>query len=304
MSSPSPARAASPPEALAGPVPEVRAPVPEVRAASAPEVLADPRRRRADWARQVADVLRRQVLQGAFADGLLPGEASLAQGFGALRNAIRDALGILAAEGLVVRVQGVGTMVATRKYPHGLDRLLGLAETLREHGEVVNEVRTAGLIVPPPAVAARLRPPGGTAATSVVYIERLRRLNGLPFSLDLTYLAPDIGAPLLAEDLAHRDIFALIEARAGQPLGGATRTVEAVNADPHTAAVLEAPPGAPLLMVERLTRLADGRPVDLEYIRVRGDRVVLHGELSRAAPADPPSKPFKYRPNGSSSCPW
>ncbi len=38
-------------------------------------------------------------------------------------------------------------------------------------------------------------------------------------------------------------------------------------------------------MVERLTRLADGRPVDLEYIRMRGDRVVLHGELSRGAPA-------------------
>src|SRR5580692_3624902 len=127
-------------------------------AAPAPEFPADPRRRRADWARPVADVLRRQVLQGAFAGGLLPAEASLAQGFGASRNAIRDALAILAAEGLVVRVQGVGTMVATRKYPHGLDRLLGLAETLREHGEVVNEVRTAGMIVPPPAVAARLRP--------------------------------------------------------------------------------------------------------------------------------------------------
>jgi len=120
------------------------------RATAVPEVVADPRRRRADWARQVADLLRCQVLQGAFADGLLPGEASLAQGFGASRNAIRDALGILRAEGLVVRVQGVGTMVAARKYPHGLNRLLGLAETLREHGEVVNEVRTAGMIVPPP----------------------------------------------------------------------------------------------------------------------------------------------------------
>ena len=297
MSSPSPARAAPPPEVRAAPPPELPA-EPAPRALAPPEVLADPRRRRADRARQVADVLRRQVLQGAFPDGLLPGEASLAQGFGASRNAIRDALAILAAEGLVVRVQGVGTMVATRKYPHALDRLLGLAETLREHGEVVNEVRTAGLIVPPPAVAARLRPPDGAAATSVVYIERLRRLNGLPFSLDLTYLAPDIGAPLLAEDLAHRDIFALIEAQAGQPLGGASLTVEAVNADPPTAAVLHAPPGAPLLLVERLTRLADGRPVDLEYIRVRGDRVVLHGELSRAV------KPLNIDRTGVSSCPW
>src|ERR1700722_15968374 len=142
------------------------------RAAPAPEVPADPRRRRADRARPVADILRRQVLQGAFPDGLLPAEASLAQGFGASRNAIRDALRMLAAEGLVVRVPGVGTMGAGRKYPHGLDRLLGLAETLREHGEVVNEVRTAGTIVPPPAVAPRLRPPRAAPATSGAYIHR------------------------------------------------------------------------------------------------------------------------------------
>lgn len=224
----------------------------------------------------MADVLRRQVLQDIFADGVLPGEASLAREFGASRNAIRDALGILRGEGLVTRVQGVGTMVAARKYPHGLDRLLGLAETLREHGEVVNEVRAAEIVVPPPAVAARLRVSG-----SVVYIERLRRLNGLPLSLDLSYLVPGIGEPLLSEDLEHNDIFALIESGTGQDLGGASITVEAVGADPHSAAVLEAPPGSAVLMVERLARLADGSPVDLEYIRIRGDRLVLRGELSR-----------------------
>lgn len=164
------------------------------QAVAAPEALADARRRRADRARQVADILRPQVLQGSFAGGVLPGEASLAQEFGASRNAIRDALRILRAEGLVDRVQGVGTKVTARKYPHGMDRLAGLAETLREHGEVVNEVRAA---------------------------------------------------------------------------------------DPHSAAVLQVPAGAAVLMVERLAHLGDGRPVDLEYIRIRGDRLVLRGELSR-----------------------
>jgi GntR family transcriptional regulator len=245
------------------------------RTGAAPARLAGPRRR-ADRARLVADVLRRQVLQDTFAGGPLPGEASLAREFGASRNAIRDALDILRAEGLIARVQGTGTVVTARKYPHGLDQLLGLAETLREHGEVRNEVRAAEVVMPPPAVAARL----GTSG-SVIFIERLRRLNGLPLSLDLTFLVPDLGQRLLGEDLVRNDIFALIERHAGQDLGRASLTVEAVGADPHSAAVLGAPPGAALLMVERLTRLADGRPVDLEYIRIRGDRLVLRGELSR-----------------------
>jgi GntR family transcriptional regulator len=233
--------------------------------------LADARRRRADRARQVADVLRRQVLAGAFAGRTLPGEPRLAADFGVSRNAVR-------AAGLVDRVPGVGTVPATPKYPHGLDGLLGLGEVMRGHGEVGNEVRTTGIVTPPAPIAARLAMPAGAP---VVYIERLRRLGGLPLSLDLTYLAPDIGQRLLGEDLAHHDIFGLIERLSGQRLGLAELTIEAISADPHSAAVLQTPPGAPLLMVERLTHLAGGRPVDLEYIRFRGDRLAMHGWLQR-----------------------
>ena len=138
-----------------------------------PDMLADARRLRSDRARQVADLLRRQVLAGAFipagpaskaetsagtgpdtdaghgpgtrpgARPALPAENCLAREFGVSRNAVRDALDLLRAEGLVERVPGVGTVVAARKYPHGLDHLLGLGETLREHGEITNEVRAA-----------------------------------------------------------------------------------------------------------------------------------------------------------------
>ncbi|TDD69018.1 GntR family transcriptional regulator [Actinomadura darangshiensis] len=243
--------------------------------------LAQARRRRADRARQVADVLRRQVLYGEFRSGALPAEAVLAREFGASRNAVREALDLLRAEGLIERRAGVGTLPVAEKYPHGLEHLLGLAETLREHGEVDNEVRTTGLITPSREVSSRLRQAPGEP---VVYIERIRRLNGLPLSLDLTYLARDLGEPLLAEDLARNDIFVLLERIAGQPLGTAEVVLEAVNADPHSAATLDAPRGTALLMLERLTHLADGRPVDLEFVRFRGDRIAMSGTLRRTRP--------------------
>ncbi|MFC4051296.1 MULTISPECIES: GntR family transcriptional regulator [Actinomadura] len=243
--------------------------------------LADARRLRADRARQVADVLRRQVLDGRFEGGALPAEADLVREFGTSRNTVREALDLLRAEGLVERCPGVGTLAVAAKYPHGLERLLGLAETLREHGEVENEVRTTGLITPSTEISDRLRTP---PREPVVYIERIRRLNGLPLSLDLTYIARDLGEPLLGEDLARNDIFVLLERIAGQRLGLAEVTLEAVNADPHSAATLDAPRGAALLMLERLTHLADGRPVDLEFIRFRGDRIAMSGTLRRPLP--------------------
>ena len=232
---------------------------------------APDRRPRADRARQVADLIRQQLLSVGFENDLLPDERVLSGQLGATRNAVRAALDLLRQEGLVERLPGVGTVVVGRKVPHDLYRLMGLGEVLTEHGTVVNEVRTAGSVRPPLGVARRLRL---AEDSSVVYIERLRRLNGLPLSLDLTYVAPEVGEPLLHADLQRHDIFQLIEQTSGHRLGAAELTVEAVNADPHSAAVLGVPRGTALLMLERLSHLEDGSPVDLEYIRFRGDRLV------------------------------
>jgi len=246
-------------------------------------VLADPtpiRRPRADRARQVADVLRHQIHAGAYDTGL-PAEQTLAAEFFVSRNTIREALAVLKNDGLIDRGRKVGTHVAVRKYDHGLDTLVGLKETFKDYGEVRNEVRAVQHLAAPPAVARRLQLEPGA---QVVFVERLRYLGDLPLSLDLTYLAPDIGAEVLEHPLETNDVFALIEQVSGQRLGSATLALEAVSADPHSAATLQVPDGAALLMLERLTSLDDGKPVDLEYIRLRGDRITMRGNLIRSQP--------------------
>lgn len=243
-----------------------------------------PSRPRAERARQVADMLRQQITSGRYDGGVLPDERELGRHLGASRNAVREALSLLRDEGLITRKQGVGTTVVMPKYGHGLDRLAGLAEALTGHGTVVNEVRAAHPVPDPPAaIVARLSLADGEGA---VYVERLRWLGGVPLSLDTSYLAADIGAPLLSHDLAHRDLFALIEESTGQRLGRAEVSVHAVNAGPDTAALLDVPAGAAVFAIERLTRLADGRPVDAESIHIRADRLALRATLHRgAAPA-------------------
>jgi GntR family transcriptional regulator len=251
--------------------------------------LSDPRsahsRRRADMARQVCDVVRREVLHGLSHGARLPTETELASEFGVSRNAVREALDLLRQEGLVERVQGSGTLVRAAKFDHSIDDLLGLAETLTGHGEVHNEVRISGLVPAPAAVARRL---AIRAAEPVVYLERRRLADGVALSLDLTYVVGDLGERLLDEDLVGSDVFVLLERLSGQPLGTADLAFEAVAADAHSAATLDVPTGAPLLMLERLTHLADGRPVDLEFIRMRGDRMTMRGTLRR-----PPSWPTR-----------
>ncbi|HEY0225900.1 MAG TPA: GntR family transcriptional regulator [Mycobacterium sp.] len=235
---------------------------------------------RADRARRVADVLRQQIHTSAYLDEL-PAESELAIEFSVSRNTIREALSILKHEGLIDRGPKVGTHVAQRKYDHRIDSLLGLKEAFKHVGEVRNEVRAAMPVIAPPAVASRLQLEPGEQA---VFIERLRYLGDLPLSLDLTYLAPDIGTQILEHPLETNDLFALIEQVSGHRLGEAALALEAIPADAHSAATLQVPDGSALLMLERLTSLDDGRPVDLEYIRMRGDRITMSGHLIRSKP--------------------
>jgi GntR family transcriptional regulator len=114
------------------------------------------RRLRADRAREIADRLRHLVLGGAFASGVLPDERILAADYGASHNAVREALRLLSAEGLVMRRPGPGTRVTPRKFEHSLDRLSGLSETLAEEGPIANEVRLARLDFLPPEIATGL----------------------------------------------------------------------------------------------------------------------------------------------------
>ncbi|WP_369357803.1 GntR family transcriptional regulator [Streptomyces sp. cg2] len=236
---------------------------------------------RADRARRVAHVLRGQVLRGAFPGGVLPDERALVAEFGTSRNSVREALGLLRDEGLVERRRGVGTVIVGRAYEHPLGELSGLAEVLQRHGTVVNEVRAARTVRAPASVTRRLELPDGSGA---VYLERLRRVDGMPLSLDCTYLIPEVGEPLLAlgrERLESRDVFELIERVAGRPLGSAEVAVRAVVADSATCEVLGMAAGGAVLAVDRLTRLADGRPADLEFIHLRGDRLTLRARLDR-----------------------
>ncbi|MVU77595.1 UTRA domain-containing protein [Nocardia sp. ET3-3] len=235
--------------------------------------------RRSAPARRVRDILRARIRSGVYGDRPLPSEAQLAADFSASRNIVRDALALLRDEGLIDRVPGAGTFVVSDKAVQGLDRLRGLAESFETGSDrIVNQVLLAEVVPATPIVAERLELEPGAP---VVALERVRYLDGEPLSLDASYLTADVGTPLLAMDLAGCDVFGLLERELGLPLGSAAVSIEAVTADPTVAGLLAVRPGSPLLLLERLTYTDSGRPVDLEYLRFRGDRFSLSGRLHR-----------------------
>ncbi|WP_277208207.1 GntR family transcriptional regulator [Isoptericola croceus] len=244
-----------------------------------------PAGRRSGPVRRIRDVLRTRILEGVYGREPLPPETALALEFGASRNIIREVLSLLRDEGLITRIQGSGTFVVAGRLVHGLDRLRGLAETFgSRQPRVTNAVVLAEIVPAVPLVAERLQVEAGSP---VLCLERVRSFDGEPVTLDASYFPADIGEPLLDLDLENRDIFELIECELGLPLGAARLRIEAMVADRVVAGMLRIRPGSPLLFVERLTHADGGRPVDLEFLRYRGDRMTLASWLERTPLANP-----------------
>src|SRR6478609_5203827 len=76
---------------------------------------------------QLRDALRARILDGVLAPGAkLPSESELTAAHGVSRITVRQALGALQAEGLIVKLHGKGAFVSHSRAAQSLNRLQGL----------------------------------------------------------------------------------------------------------------------------------------------------------------------------------
>lgn len=218
----------------------------------------------------ISRVLRERILDGRYAQGTrLPTESALRQEFAVSRVTIRLALDLLRGTGLVESHQGKGYFVQPVRALHDLGRLQGFGEMMASTGvEVHSVVVDVGEGPPPPEIQRALELERGEAATT---IRRVRIAGGRALSYDVSYFPIDIGRRLVKLDLAHADIFVLIERTLGIDLAFADLTLNVITADSTAAAHLGVREGEPLLRLKRLTVDAKRRPIDFEYLFGRPD---------------------------------
>ena len=157
---------------------------------------------------QLARILRQRISSGTYRPGeRLPSEAALAKNFGLSAMTARQAVGVLAEEGLVNRIQGRGTFVnkievATSHF--ALDALRDLL-TDRRHLEVhilkaTIEKARGGL----PQTALNL--PTGSP---MVLVERLISHQGAPLTFQTGYARFDPESPIVENMLDTNDLTGL-----------------------------------------------------------------------------------------------
>jgi GntR family transcriptional regulator len=231
---------------------------------------------------QVKQALKDRIVRHIWKSGdLVPGDLELCDEFGVSRTTVRQGLAELAHEGWVVRERGRGTFVAPPKLTErAVERLSGFFEDMVALGHppvsqvLLQQVRTAD-----EQVAGRLNLNPGER---IVEIERLRFVHDEPVLLTTTYLPQALAPGLETADLTRRSLYEYLETECGLSLASGRRTLEAIAADARQAKLLRIRKGAPLVFLQSVSFLADGRPIEFYLAFHRGDRSRFEVELMRS----------------------
>jgi GntR family transcriptional regulator len=218
----------------------------------------------------LVELATRQLAPG----DILPSERQLCLDHGVSRITVREAIGQLVSEGLLVRVRGKGTFVAARTARSRL-HLASFTDEMRRMGlEPSTVVLTVARAAPPARTAQALALPDGGEAFRV---RRLRLADGLQISIDDGWYPAHLFPGLDELDLTQSLYRALTDIY-GRRIDRAEQTVRADEADQETALLLGLTARRPVLVADRVSYSGD-LAVEHALTTYRGDRYELQMSL-------------------------
>jgi DNA-binding GntR family transcriptional regulator len=239
--------------------------------------LADATSRQVVVTRAIAEDVARGRLQPG---DRLESERALAERLGVSRVTVRNALRILAQDGLIVSAPGRGHFVAPANFGEPPNRMMGFTELGRLLGLTVSSQVVQSETRPASYEEAReLRMAPGAPLLDVV---RLRFLDGLPVVIDRTRLSQARVPGVDDLDFATASLFEHLGG-VGLPPARSDFEIQAVPAEPEHADLLDVDEGHPLLKITETGRMADEEPIYLGVATYRGERYRFRASVDREA---------------------
>ncbi len=221
---------------------------------------------------QLKELLISDIKNGKLKEGeQIPSEFRLCEHFKVSRTVVRQAISSLVQSGYLNRKKGRGTFVTKPKITENLfQNLTGTYEDMVSRGMKLNtKVLEKNKIEAGINMMGRLELEQGE---NVIKIKRLRYINNEPFALVTTYVPYKICPQLFDEDLTDRSLYGLLENKYSLRIANGRRSLEAVSAKKKEADLLGVKIGAPLMLLNSISYLEDGRPIEYFSALHRGDR--------------------------------
>jgi GntR family transcriptional regulator len=229
---------------------------------------------------QLETILHARIASGEWAPGQrIPSENELNRMFGLSRMTVRGVLTKLVGDGLLIRVPGKGTYVATPKINAISPAYRGVREQLEGLGyETSTRLVSLALETPSQGVRERLALAEGDETYVIV---RVRSVQGEPISLHRSYVPARLAPGLDGHDVVANQLCVVLEEHYGLPMKHVREDLEAVAVSTAEAKHLGMRRGEPALQLQDVIFDALSRPFEYSSIVFRGDRMRLRFDYDR-----------------------
>jgi len=224
---------------------------------------------------QLAEVLRARIGRGQWRAGeKLPSLDELGREFDVARVTVRQAIDVLAREGLVSPEQGRGTFVTQRKADK---RRLHAVTTMGELAELYRDTKPELLNLSEASSAPALEEGEGEPAPKYFYMRRMHAIDGMPYCVISIYLDDRIFRKAPARVRQELVIPLLMSLKV--KIANARQRLTIGTADVDEALHLGVPVNSPVGRVRRVFNAPGGTVIYLADVTYRGDFVRLEMEM-------------------------
>jgi GntR family transcriptional regulator len=195
--------------------------------------------------------------------------------FDVARVTVRQAVDLLAREGLVSAQRGRGTFVTG--HPSARERGIRLETSLKSLAEVYRHDKPQLTLIEEASAAPRLDAKDGAPAPRYRFMRRVHSRDGQPYCVISIYLDERVFRRAPARFRRETVIPVLLDLKTR--IARAHQTLRIGTADVETAAHLGVPVNSPVADVRRVCRAPDGTVLYLGEVTYRGDYIVLEMDL-------------------------
>lgn len=226
---------------------------------------------------QIADLIRQRIVRGIWPlDSQLPTLEDLVREFGVARVTVRQAIRLLAEEGLLSPQQGRGTFV-TRKPAQ--ERFISVLTTLEELSRAYQDTKPEVVTIEEGAhTPPFLEHSGGTPARRYTFMRRVHHRDGRPYCVISIYIDQKIfnRSP---KRFRTEVVIPLLTNMPGLTIAEANQVLTIGSADMEVANLLKLPLNAPVAEVLRLFKDDKGTLIYVAHATYRGDAIRLEMDL-------------------------
>lgn len=226
---------------------------------------------------QLAMLFRNRIASGEWGVGeRIPNVEDLAEKFQVARGTIREAMSVLAEEGLIERYRAKGSFVSKALPTQGVHHLESDWNSMIEfHKGVDIRVLEQERVTTLPAYASAL----GIAAPEYEMMRRLHLRDKQAYLLGRFYLDRELFLLGPPERFLHEPTLPILHDVAGERIAAARQKLTVGSADLEVASLFELPLNAPIVKVWRSAVDGDGRLIYLAEGLYRGDTFTLEIDL-------------------------